>query len=62
MKLWDYLKAKMSEYGNRVAFAKSGITYADLCLLGGKTSGGGKLTLCEGVTREALTKKMRRDP
>ncbi len=54
MKLWDYLKAKMSEYGNRVAFAKSGITYAELCLFGGKTSGGGKLTLCEGETREAL--------
>ena len=33
MKLWDYVKEKMSAYKGRVAFADTGITYGDLLCL-----------------------------
>lgn len=53
MKLWKYLKGRMQQYGNKTAFAKSGITYADLCSLDGNPSEkSGELMLCEGETRE----------
>ncbi len=52
MKLWDYLKGKMLQYGDKIAFAQLGITYAELCALGEDFSRTGTLELCEGKTRE----------
>lgn len=52
MGLWAYLKTKMRMFGDRVAFAHSQITYADLLRLEGKPSDKPKLRLCEGNTRE----------
>ena len=50
MKLWEYLKEKMQPYANKVAFARSGITYGELVGLESGT-GTGKLRLCAGRTR-----------
>ena len=30
MTLWEYLKSKMERYGERIAFANSGLTYKEL--------------------------------
>lgn len=50
MKLWGYLKEKMQPYANKVAFARSGVTYGELLGLESET-GNGKLRLCTGRTR-----------
>ena len=50
MKLWEYLKEKMQPYANKVAFARSGVTYGELVGLESET-GNGKLRLCAGRTR-----------
>lgn len=52
MRLWEYLKEKMTPYADRLAFAKSGLTYRDL--LDFEKSGRRERTLrvCEGETRE----------
>ena len=50
MKLGEYLREKMRPYANKVAFARSGITYGELVGMAGGT-GNGKLRLCTGRTR-----------
>ena len=52
MTLWEYLKSKMIGYGDRIAFANSGLTYKDLLELSTETSNERRLVLCEGETRE----------
>lgn len=52
MRLWDYLKEKMLPYAGRVAFASSGLTYADLLGFGKDGESKRMLRLCEGETRE----------
>lgn len=52
MTLWEYLKTQMQPYADRVAFAGSKITYADLLRLERAPQGKPKLRLCEGNTRE----------
>lgn len=53
MKLWEYLKEKMQPYANKIAFARSGITYGEL-LGEGKGEKQGRLRLCAGESREEL--------
>ncbi len=52
MTLWEYLKTQIQPYADRVAFAGSKITYADLLRLERVPQGKPKLRLCEGNTRE----------
>ena len=52
MTLWQYLKSKMEIYGDKVAFANSGITYKDLVELPSSVDHAKVLTLCEGNSRE----------
>lgn len=52
MTLWQYLKSRMQPFANRVAFARSQITYADILRLECLPRGKQKLRLCEGNTRE----------
>ena len=52
MTLWNYLKAKMSQYERRVAFAGSGLTYGDLIGLEKERAEQRRLKICEGKTRE----------
>lgn len=52
MKLWKYLKEKMQLYADRVAFANSNITYAQLLALEKEKSSFSKLRLCDGKARE----------
>ena len=52
MKLWTYLKQKIKKYGDRVAFANSCITYADILNYENKEKRSRKLFVCEGNTRE----------
>lgn len=51
MKLWQYLQKKMAPYAERIAFARAGVTYADLLAYATGDSGG-KLVLCSGSSRE----------
>lgn len=51
MKLWDYLREKMLPHAEKIALARSGITYGELIRLGEKSEEG-KLRLCMGSTRE----------
>lgn len=48
MTLWEYLKGKMSEYGEKVAFAHSGVTYKELLNLPCASLNESKIVLCEG--------------
>lgn len=52
MTLWQYLKSRMQPFADRVAFARSQITYADILHLECLPRGKQKLRLCEGNTRE----------
>lgn len=52
MRLWDYVKEKMSAYKGRVAFADTGITYGDLLCLEERRGKTGRLKICAGRTRE----------
>ena len=51
MRLWDYLKCKMSLFPNRVAFANSGITYEDLLHIKARKAAY-RMKICESSTRE----------
>ena len=51
MKLWEYLREKMRLHENRIAFARSGITYGNLLELE-KPGGIGRLRFCAGENRE----------
>ncbi len=53
MKLWEYLKNKMSPYGSRVAVENLGLTYADI-LAFDETSERGRLTVCDGERNAEL--------
>lgn len=52
MKLWDYMKEKLSAYKGRVAFANTGVTYEELLRLEEGSRGKGRLRICAGRTRE----------
>ena len=52
MTLWEYLKAKIQPFADRVAFAHSQVTYADLLRLERVPQEKPQLRLCEGNTRE----------
>lgn len=52
MTLWEYLKSKMECYGDKVAFANSGVTYKDLINISDSSSNESRLVLCEGESRE----------
>lgn len=52
MTLWNYLKSKMQKYGNRIAFADSGLTYKDLLGFSECLPSRSQFALCEGETRE----------
>ena len=51
MNLWEYLKKHIVKYKNRIAFANSELTYADI-LTFEKNSNERKLTLCVGDNKE----------
>lgn len=51
MMLWNYLKARIEKYGDRVAFANAKLTYRDI-LRFERVSSLKKLILCEGATKE----------
>ena len=55
MNLWNYLKSKMQKYGNRIAFADSGLTYKDLLSFSECLPSRSQFVLCEGETRELQT-------
>ena len=60
MTLWEYLKGKMSEYGEKVAFAHSGVTYKELLNLPCASLNESKIVLCEGASREEQALKILR--
>ena len=60
MTLWEYLKGKMSEYGEKVAFAHSGVTYKELLNLPCSSLNESKIVLCEGASREEQALKILR--
>ena len=51
MKLWEYLREKMRPHADKVAFARSGITYRELLEWKGQKNTG-KLRVCTGANRE----------
>lgn len=52
MTLWGYLKSKMERYGERIAFANSGLTYRDLVNFSSSSDNESRLLICEGKSRE----------
>lgn len=60
MTLWQYLKTKMMSYGDRIAFANSGVTYNDLVNINNLSSAESRLVLCEGESREQQALKILR--
>ena len=52
MKLWDYLKSKMSLYKERVAFANLGLTYAEILNFDNYYNQRKKLRICASKIRE----------
>lgn len=52
MRLWTYLKQRMKKYGDRIAFANSGITYTDILNFDCSAKHSRKLVVCDGNTRE----------
>ena len=52
MKLWEYLSARMEKHADKVAFAHSGLKYADILKVGDGRARNKKLRVCEGRTRE----------
>lgn len=53
MKLWEYLKARMSVYADRLAIADLGVTYGEILSFAGN-SNSGRLTVCDGDTNAEL--------
>lgn len=53
MKLWEYLKARMSDYADRLAIADLGITYGEI-LSFDEIGNSGRLTVCDGDTNAEL--------
>ena len=52
MKLWNYLKSKMTPFNDKIAFGNSGITYKELLSLANSKAKVKALRLCYGPTRE----------
>lgn len=52
MTLWEYLKSKMERYGERIAFANSGLTYKALVSFPNRAHNESRLLICEGKSRE----------
>ena len=52
MTLWEYLKTKMERYGERIAFANSGLTYKELVSFPNRAHNESRLLICEGKSRE----------
>lgn len=52
MTLWEYLKSKMERYGERIAFANSGLTYRELVSFPNRAHNESRLLICEGKSRE----------
>ena len=49
MTLWEYLKSKMERYGERIAFANSGLTYKELVSFPNRAHNESRLLICEVV-------------
>lgn len=60
MTLWSYLKTKMQPFADRVAFARSKITYSELLRFEQNRSAEPKLRLCGANTREEQALKILR--
>ena len=57
MRLWDFLRTRMQEYSNRIAFANSSVTYSELIALGERKKDK-KICICESDTREEMAMKI----